>query len=536
MSYLSGQSRAERRQTARGMGLPFFRVVRYNGKPRGGAIVADVQQIIDKIMSDPKVATSRNFSDRVYHDEPILFAAPRMERYTPREIRQMRLLARSGGADARIFYEQARLMESFEDDFEYRGEFSQYFPTYQTMTDAQLRGYFSWRARVRRGDVERTSLSFAFVHIYELLNQIGVPSPEEGFHALKNFWLAYREHDPRINNYVTLWLKDYAVYHDLDKSLLQGLPDDAIDGAVGVLLDHASHGAEAVFAALNSLSSYDMEESRFFKQYPDEVKSVVHRVFQAVSAYYNRNPEKGVREKLFGQVCTADYTMFRSAVFHHRGGRQDRVYDMGNGHRYLCRGGRWYCERFVWYGNKNRRIGDLLKTVDYLMRRNRGFKSALQPGKTNKILTGKIEREIAAWEKARLENIPREIDIDVSKLHGIRTAALATRNRLLVDEPVADEPPAPVAPIALVTPSATAAAPASGPGLSDIEFRFMCRLVHGKGYSDLLRSKGVILSVLIDGVNEKLFDMFGDTVIAMEDDAPAVIDDYRDQLKGLFPQ
>ena len=34
-------------------------------------------------------------------------------------------------------------MEDFEDDFDYRGEFVRYFPTYQAMNDAQLRGYFS---------------------------------------------------------------------------------------------------------------------------------------------------------------------------------------------------------------------------------------------------------------------------------------------------------------------------------------------------------------------------------------------------------
>lgn len=499
--------------------------------------VADVQQIIDKIMSDPKIAASRNFSARVYHDEPILFAAPRMEKYTPREIREMRLLARAGGSDARVFYEQGKFMESFEDSFDYRGEFSQYFPTYQAMTDAQLRGYFSWRARVRRGDVAATSLSFAFVYIYELLNQIGVDSPEGGYHALKGFWTAYKDFDSRITNYAALWLKDYVVYHDLDKSLLAGLPDDGVDDAVAVLLDYASHGAEEVFSALNSLSAYDLEGSRFYRQYPDDVREIVHTIFSVVSAYYNRNPEKGAREKLFGRICTADYAMFRSAVFHYRVGQSDRVYEIANGHRYLCRGGRWLCERFIWYGKKNKRIGDLLKTVDYLMRQSRGFKSAFQPGKTNKILRAKMEKEIAAFEKRKRDSAPRPIDIDVSKLHGIRVAALATQNKLLVEEAIAAEPPVrPVEPPRPEPELEPGPAPATGAGLEDAERGFLLRLIEGREYGDLLQSKGVMLSMLVDGINEKLFDAFGDTVIAMDEEGPALIEDYREEVKGMLAQ
>ena len=40
-----------------------------------------------------------------------------------------------------------------------------------------------------------------------------------------------------------------------------------------------------------------------------------------------------------------------------------------------------------------------------------------------------------------------------------------------------------------------------------------------------------MLSVLVDGINEKLFDVFGDTVL---DDTPDVIEDYRDELKEIL--
>ena len=43
-------------------------------------------------------------------------------------------------------------MADFEDDCPYNGTFKSYFPTYNAMSDRQLRGYFTWRAQVRRGN------------------------------------------------------------------------------------------------------------------------------------------------------------------------------------------------------------------------------------------------------------------------------------------------------------------------------------------------------------------------------------------------
>ena len=127
-------------------------------------------------------------TSRIYRDEPIPRTAALLAGATPPEYREMRKLARSysiyENSEAIIFYKQGKFMEEFEDDFDFGGEFVRYFPTYQAMNDRQLRGYFSWRTRVRRGIVEKTSLSFAFVYLYELLNQIGTGTPEEGFRRL----------------------------------------------------------------------------------------------------------------------------------------------------------------------------------------------------------------------------------------------------------------------------------------------------------------------------------------------------------------
>ncbi len=508
--------------------------------------MTDIPQLVEKILSDPKIAASRNFSSRTYEDEPILFPASRKLRdFTPPRIREMRLLARKYGYgtnenNPKLFYEQGKFMEAFEDDHDCPGEFIHYFPTYQSMTDAQLRGYFSWRTKLRRGTLEQTSLSFAFVYIYELLNQIGVPSPLDGFHMLKRFWTEYRELDPRITRYVPVWLKDYALYHDLDKSLLGDLPDAGLDEATATLLNLGAHSAAEVFAALAALSAYDLKGSKLYALHPADVEECVHRVFSAVVDYYGRDPKKSAAEKLFGKFCSSAYFLFNSAVFHDRIVQKDRDYAIGGNHVYRCREGEWTCERFVWYGRNNKRIGDILKTLDYFMRRSRGIKSALLPGKTNKVLTAKIEKAVALFEEEKRSR--PNVDIDVSKLQAIRTASIALRDKLLVDEQLNSGTLNPGTVYSLCNNEYTV--PGLSPGLSvpelsaelnEEERLFLRCLLYNEPYEELLRTRGLMASLLMDGINEKLFDVFSDTVLVDGAAGPEILEDYREDLKGMLP-
>ncbi len=490
--------------------------------------VANARHIVDTLLADPKIAENSNLAPALYRDQPILLTASQMRNFTPPRIRAMRAIAKPTHSEARIFYEQGMFMRDYEDDIDFREEVVRYFPTYQALTDAQLRGYFSWRTQWRKGDRRKTSLSFAFMHIYELLNGIGAATPEDAFHALRNFWSAYRELDSGTDKYVTLWLKDFVIYHNLEKSLLDGLPDVVFDNALGILLHYKTEKGEDVFSALNSLSRYNLEASRFFRERPEETRNAALRVFDAISQYYNRNPKNTAREKLFGRVVTNSYPMFRSAVFYDQRPPEDRIYEVGDSHRYLCRGGVWSCERFVGYGLNNKKIGAILKTVDFLLRERNGFKSTLQPGKLNKVLRGKIEKALEKYAQEQRENAAPVVAIDLSKLGGIREAARATRDRLLVD---GDEP----------SPEHTpdrekARAPDPAERLDETERAFLRGLLAGGSGDAVARAAGLPSSVLVDRINEKCFDLLGDTALVDGDGGMEIVEDYRTALEGLAPQ
>ena len=48
------------------------------------------------------------------------------------------------------------------------------------------------------------------------------------------------------------------------------------------------------------------------------------------------------------------------------------------------------------------------------------------------------------------------------------------------------------------------------------------------------RDSGIMLTVAIDEINERLFDTFSDTVIIFDGDTPEIIEDYKEELKGMF--
>lgn len=490
--------------------------------------MSDLHELLQSLLKKLGPPKEDEITSKVYADEPILITASQMKQYTPPKYREMRKIARNRGyyfdADAKLFYEQAKLMEDFEDHFEYHGEFSRYYPTYQVMNDLQLRGYFSWRTDVRQGSIEKTSLSFVFVYIYELLNGIGVTDEEAGFQALYAFWKAYRVHDARVDMYMKLWLKDYVVYHGLPNTLLQVFMDSRFDGNLMVLLKPEENDTHEVFSALNMHSSYNLLNSRFYKKYPEDVEKVVHRVFLQLSEYYNRRRKNNLCEKFFGKMLPHAYTMFQSAVVYLPKRHPDGMYEINEINRYICKNGLWSCEQFFWHGGKSQEIGSLLKNIDFFMRQAYDFKSTLKEAKSTKLFLETIQTAIGEAEEEKKRNARPVIDIDRALLQGIRRTSLETQSKLLVDEETE------------VQAIPEAGPPENETDLDDGAYRFLQCLLYGRPYAQALQESGRMLSVLVDTVNESFMESIGDTVLLLEGDRPELIEDYIDELKGIIQE
>ena len=487
--------------------------------------MSDVKDILDSVLHDEKLLGSRAFRDKVYTDQPIIKRASQIKTpETPQKIKDMKAIAFTPEAywktSAWLFYNQGVFMQDFSDVYEYTTDFTKFFPTYRDLDNEQLRGYFSWRSYVRKGEYKPAPVPFIFIYTYEIINNIGVKSPESGLMILKELGKNYT--DDSFSKLLTRWIVDYCVYYQLDPQLIADLPDIMYDSALMKLLNWQESGDDELFSALNYLSGYPFERSRYYIAEPEKFKAAAVRIFRAMSDFFRDRRKKSLCENLFGHPTELNCSLFESAVFYDRNAARTFDYALSPIHSYTCRNGIWRCYRY--YGNRtrNQKLGELMKMLDYLMRESDDFRYKLRPAEVSKSAAELIKRELDAMDEEKRVAEAMRIDIDLSKLAGIRAAADVTRDKLIVDE----EPDIP-APEPVPEPETAADSP-----LTDSERSFLRALIEGGDWSAAAREAGSMPSLLADSINDKLFDSFADTVIDCSADVPEVIEDYADELEN----
>lgn len=419
-----------------------------------------------------------------------------------------------------IFVKQGKLLAGYEDDYVYDRQVLRYFPTYQSLTNPELRGYFSWRTKLRRGNLQKTSLTYAFLYIYELLNQIGVADPVDGYRKLTEFRDAYGALDDGILPYLNLWLMDYVVYYNLDAGLLADTPQVRFNRGIAVLDSIQSRGDEEVIRAVKQLSPKWLERSKFYREYREDCDTVIVRVLRRMSAHYNARCKKTMVEQYFGSFSQYRVILFDAAVFHERQVEGSRQYMVDENYIYRCRNGLWSVQKYNCLPHSNGKLGDVLKAIDGVMRECYGYGRSIQYKLDTKWILKIIQEEarnLLAEKKAAEE---KKITIDYSRLARIRSDAAVTRDRLMVEE---EAPP--------VQTPAPAEEPEDTPLTRD-EYRLLQSLLYGRDYG-WVRFSGLMLSVLVDGINDKLYDTFSDSVL-LGDDPPELIEDYIADLKEMI--
>lgn len=579
----------------------------------------DVKMLIERIMAEARTHQSARFSNKIYADEPILKTGRQMQNFLPDQYRKMREISRwqddpKGGAgrwlsEAELFYRQGLLMADFEDDCPYNGTFKSYFPTYNAMSDRQLRGYFTWRAQVRRKKVEETSTSFAFLYLYELICGIGVDNPLDGFRKIKAFWESYRAYEPGIDRFASVWLQDYAVFHGLDPKLLSDSKTVLFDKAL-IELRRAARDIEPLptpatpatkrrksseptlplppdeareerlMAAINALSTYNLGNSRINHAHHRDLRHVACAVYVRMARYYDTHRKSGIVASLFGEETAMPYTMFASAVFFAPERHKDCEYRLDPIHIYRCQNGFWECMRIHGSRQKSSKLGEMMRACDQRLRLALDPAHPLKEEKVPKYLAKIIDDEIVAWLSWDAAHQPVKIDIDLSQLGHIRNAAAQTREALLIDEEREDDalteaaeadsgqPEAEPAANMIAEPAAasTQQNEADEPTISTEQFGVVAPLLAPEptpatpmsagtasalahAAEDYLRAlleqnaaqaasaverSGQSEDMLVDNINEALFDLVGDTVIEFGAAGPQIIEDYEADVRGYL--
>ncbi|MGN0690976.1 MAG: TerB N-terminal domain-containing protein [Oscillospiraceae bacterium] len=488
--------------------------------------MGDINDIINTVMSESKII------GKVYSDEPIIRTASNLPNFVPEKITEFKenFSKREylGYSNSKKFYVMGKYMEDFEDSFDRHKSYFCYFPTYSQMDVKQLRTYFTWRTKVRKGIIEETSLSYVYLYMYELINLIGVKSAEEAFYALKSLYEGYYPIDKSIKRYYRKWAAEMVIYYDMPVNLLEGILDLEYENAANTLIDFKKRSDDELFSAITRISSYNPEKSAFCKKYHDDFSAVAAAVYRKWAEYCDLRCKRSLSERLFGVKLKFRVYFFDDAVFFDNGSDIDREYVVNENHRYFCTDGKYFAEKYELSGKKNAELGAVIRETDRLMRIEYGFDKELSSELDSKTLVKLITGEIKSFIEEKRKREARIVRIDTSQLLGIRRDADIIRDKLMTDEDKSDD-----SEITENISEETSDISDDASPLDENENKFLRLMLSGGDFSAFASENHLMVSVLCDSINEKLFDMFGDTVIEYIGDEPSVIEDYEEELKGI---
>ncbi len=502
-----------------------------------------LQDLIDKAIDTASKAVSRLLTldgdtpGTEHRDTPL----PR----TPEKLRQMQRLYEYGshsfGQTCKNFYVQGRFMEDYEDDAPWNGELRLYYPTYHDLRLEQLRGYFTWRTALRRGEFKPICTSLAYIYIYELLNGIGAADAEDSLRKLREFEIGYLdsgigEADMRRN--LRRWM--------LEKAVVSGLPPETArqyvspemlqrDEALAALREPKKRTDGEIFDALAVLGGRKLPQSPVVQQFGDEGKALFARVWRLAAAKH-REDGKTLFTLCFGGCRSRRWDPLSNALYYQQMRPAAVIYELNEVRSYTFNG-TWTEKCYQERSFDKKLLEGLLHEADRQLRIYLNLGRRLQERWEEAWAAEYIEAVIEADRREKAEQARKRIVIDLSGLEQIRKDAVLTRDSLLTEadlteaeteERAAEPPPAP----AEAEPPAAESAPALD---LEPELLELLRLVAaGEPVKDWLREKRRMPTVAADAINEALFDELGDAALDCDGEEITLAEDYREDVLRLL--
>lgn len=491
-------------------------------------------------------------------------------------------------ADARSFVQQARMVADYEDDTVYRQPCVHYFPTYESLNDRELRGYFGWRTRFRKGSRENAPATFVFLYIFEILNQVGIRDPLEGLQILRCLNHVYGGRDEVIRVKLDIWIPDYLIYYHIPRPEWTERETAFFNKDASLLseMERCSAGRlppEAVPKLLDRLLGGAVSKSRMYKADPQWFGHFLYESMELFFAYFAKHRKFTFWDTYARGEQTTWKTFFLSAVFLQPSHHPDETIQIGPYWKLSWDNDFTFETRMELSDKKLRGLRQLFRMMDAFYRERVRFPYPLKKGDEKKWIGRILDKAFANTLLAQERYKKTHISIDTSVLSSIRQDSDVTREKLMTEEerggaaaaegekaaeetaetsveaerPVtlpetgplehagsepAAEKAAADAPVPLREDipgpasdsrvSEAAAENALPYGLTEDEARFLSCVLSGKDIG-WIRSKGLMESLLVDSINDKLYAEFGDTVLE-DAEGPEVIPDYAEELKGKF--
>lgn len=413
------------------------------------------------------------------HPEQLELSEEQKLSQEPKEIQHLvqMIHADSHLSRSRAFVHEAQEMEKYQPEGAVPVRFHAYYPVYADMNIAQMDAYFSWRTRIRAGQYIHTSVSNAFVYIYELLNGIGADSDLGIYRQLADFQENYASAEPSIEFYLPQWIQDYVIAHRLNGQPVREQFAGRIRG--DQLLDRLAHSNDytdqQVADVLLRMSGYRQDGTKesdsegswqagtLSANQPQKAKKKKRSLGILSGPLAQKDPQ--ILDRVISQSwqavqnCTAmarsffdvriarhlvvPVTLFAHAVYDPDPAetaklQRDSTVTVDPLCSYRFENGHWYLDYVIPQPDRKAEIRGLLHEIDRISRivwkigrplKPRGYFPVYTQEITSALQKVRQQEQEDEWKKAH-----PPIKIDLSQLTRIRSDAAGTRDSLLTEE------------------------------------------------------------------------------------------------------
>lgn len=429
------------------------------------------------------------------------------------------------------FYLQGKLMASYEDHYDGKQSFLRYYPTYHDLTVGQARTYFTWRTKIRQNIYEKISDSYAYIYLYELLNGIGIKNPEEGLDKLITFNKNYaQKFSPEMGAYLERWIRDYIIFYNINKANdTFFVKEQDNDKKYEQLLYPDQFSNHEVAENLIKLSNYKIRNCPLYKKSIEKFEYLLVLIWHKILDLRNDGFDFFTSYIAYKNQMTIQ--LFSAAVFNHELAPQTTSCEIDQIRKYFYDKEKdtWYCESYWGLTGQKSIMGNFLHEVDREIRLRFNLGRNLKPRKIEKHYLEAIRDGIKEYQIEEQKLNQPKIEFNLSQLSTIREDAAGTRDSLLTEEELqAEQEEREQIEETVVNDEQ------KDYGLNSEEMATIILLLKGKDLNKYLKEHHLMAAVIIDNINEKLFDEFGDNVIEFINDIPTVIEDYQEDLEDMF--
>lgn len=445
-----------------------------------------------------------------------------------------------------LFCKEAKILHTINIEEEVKSQ--HYFGTptllFNKLTNNQIIYYIKWRTLIRKNILPPPTKECWIIYLSELINFIEFQNPQEIFNKLlflldliknNNF------HDYFIKKILVNTIKDFWIIHNkkIDFSLTELQEIINIESEKDILKDFINNNFLIVsLGDFEKISSYKLTDSIFLKEENNKKLyiDILQNVFSQIDNYLLEK-ESSFNNVIFNKKISI-WKPYGYLIYNNTQNFSVPQINFSNFETYYSSGKEIVVKETytAHYPDVKKIIGYIAKKTEEITRLKYNFKTKITTKKTdiknlyfsNKTIKHFFESEeideiIEKLISQKIKSLfKKEYVFNINSINQIKEVTNKNESKLIVEDYSKE----------LEAENKTEQKDSL---LTKIEIEFLHLLLKNEDTMLFCKQNNVMLEIIIDNINNKLYDLIGDNIIEL-DSNPLIYEDYIEELKKILEE